>query len=88
MADFSSIRGLAFDLDGTLVDSAPGLAAAIDMALAEMGLRRPVRPVLAPGLVTVPMCWSSVRCAGQRWKPRRSDVCKCVNVSTISMGKP
>ncbi|WMT14472.1 phosphoglycolate phosphatase [Serratia fonticola] len=38
MADFSSIRGLAFDLDGTLVDSAPGLAAAIDMALAEMGL--------------------------------------------------
>ncbi len=38
MADFSAIRGLAFDLDGTLVDSAPGLAAAIDMALAEMGL--------------------------------------------------
>lgn len=38
MADFSAIRGLAFDLDGTLVDSAPGLAAAIDLALAEMGL--------------------------------------------------
>ena len=38
MADFSAIRALAFDLDGTLVDSAPGLAAAIDMALAEMGL--------------------------------------------------
>ena len=38
MADFSAIRALAFDLDGTLVDSAPGLAAAIDMALAERGL--------------------------------------------------
>ncbi|EIT7184867.1 phosphoglycolate phosphatase [Serratia sp. SRS-8-S-2018] len=38
MADFGSIRALAFDLDGTLVDSAPGLAAAIDMALEEMGL--------------------------------------------------
>lgn len=38
MADFSAIRGLAFDLDGTLVDSAPGLAAAIDLTLAEMGL--------------------------------------------------
>lgn len=38
MADFSAIRGLAFDLDGTLVDSAPGLAVAIDLALAEMGL--------------------------------------------------
>ncbi|HEI8868515.1 MULTISPECIES: phosphoglycolate phosphatase [Gammaproteobacteria] len=37
MADFSAIRGLAFDLDGTLVDSAPGLAAAIDMALMELG---------------------------------------------------
>ena len=38
MADFSAVRGLAFDLDGTLVDSAPGLAAAIDLALAAMGL--------------------------------------------------
>ncbi|CAI1108987.1 phosphoglycolate phosphatase [Serratia entomophila] len=38
MADFSAIRALAFDLDGTLVDSAPGLAAGIDLALAEMGL--------------------------------------------------
>ncbi|WP_346826444.1 phosphoglycolate phosphatase [Serratia inhibens] len=38
MADFSAVRALAFDLDGTLVDSAPGLAAAIDLALAEMGL--------------------------------------------------
>jgi phosphoglycolate phosphatase len=38
MADFSAIRSLAFDLDGTLVDSLPGLAAAIDLALAKMGL--------------------------------------------------
>jgi Predicted phosphatases len=38
MADFGAIRALAFDLDGTLVDSAPGLAAAIDMALEERGL--------------------------------------------------
>ena len=29
---FEDIRGVAFDLDGTLVDSAPGLAAAVDMA--------------------------------------------------------
>jgi phosphoglycolate phosphatase len=38
MADFSHIRGLAFDLDGTLVDSAPGLTQAIDMALENAGL--------------------------------------------------
>lgn len=38
MADFSAIRGLAFDLDGMLVDSAPGLAAAIDLALTDMGV--------------------------------------------------
>ncbi|MDU6410205.1 MAG: phosphoglycolate phosphatase [Yersiniaceae bacterium] len=38
MADFSAIRALAFDLDGTLVHSAPGLAQAIDLALAEAGL--------------------------------------------------
>lgn len=38
MADLGNIRGLAFDLDGTLVDSAPGLAAAIDLALQAQGL--------------------------------------------------
>lgn len=38
MVKFEAIRGVAFDLDGTLVDSAPGLASAIDMALAHQGL--------------------------------------------------
>ena len=33
MNKFEDIRGVAFDLDGTLVDSAPGLATAVDMAL-------------------------------------------------------
>lgn len=33
MDKLQDIRGVAFDLDGTLVDSAPGLAAAVDMAL-------------------------------------------------------
>ncbi len=38
MAHFTDIRGLAFDLDGTLVDSAPGLADAIDLTLADLAL--------------------------------------------------
>lgn len=38
MAHFTDIRALAFDLDGTLVDSAPGLAAAIDHTLADLML--------------------------------------------------
>ncbi|WP_075182568.1 phosphoglycolate phosphatase [Pantoea sp. 1.19] len=38
MAPFTELRALAFDLDGTLVDSAPGLAAAVDLALAEQQL--------------------------------------------------
>lgn len=33
MALFTNIRALAFDLDGTLVDSVPGLAEAVDRAL-------------------------------------------------------
>lgn len=33
MSKMQSIRGIAFDLDGTLVDSAPGLTAAVDSAL-------------------------------------------------------
>lgn len=37
----SDIRLLAFDLDGTLVDSVPDLAAAVDAALADLGLAAP-----------------------------------------------
>lgn len=33
MSKLQAIRGVAFDLDGTLVDSAPGLTAAVDSAL-------------------------------------------------------
>ncbi|NYS31639.1 MULTISPECIES: phosphoglycolate phosphatase [unclassified Pantoea] len=38
MAHFTDIRALAFDLDGTLVDSAPGLADAIDRTLKDLRL--------------------------------------------------
>lgn len=38
MAHFTNIRALAFDLDGTLTDSAPGLAQAVDGALSELNL--------------------------------------------------
>lgn len=38
MAHFTDIRGLAFDLDGTLIDSAPGLASAVDAALNALDL--------------------------------------------------
>lgn len=38
MTDTLTARGVAFDLDGTLVDSAPGLADAVDMALRDVNL--------------------------------------------------
>ncbi|WP_035344647.1 MULTISPECIES: phosphoglycolate phosphatase [unclassified Dickeya] len=38
MPDFDAVRGIAFDLDGTLVNSAPGLAHAVDMALGALSL--------------------------------------------------
>lgn len=38
MAESMEPLGVAFDLDGTLVDSAPGLADAVDMALKAFGL--------------------------------------------------
>ena len=38
--DLSRIRAVAFDLDGTLVDTAPDIAAALGFALAGAGLRR------------------------------------------------
>ena len=33
MDKLQATRGIAFDLDGTLVDSAPGLTSAVDQAL-------------------------------------------------------
>ena len=39
MDKLHNIRGVAFDLDGTLVDSAPGLTAAVDNALYALELR-------------------------------------------------
>lgn len=38
---FEGIQAIAFDLDGTLVDSASGLAAAMDKAMKELGLPIP-----------------------------------------------
>ncbi|MFC3393972.1 phosphoglycolate phosphatase [Brenneria rubrifaciens] len=38
MSDVTPIRGLAFDLDGTLINSAPGLSAAVDLALQSQSL--------------------------------------------------
>ncbi|TCV93652.1 phosphoglycolate phosphatase [Biostraticola tofi] len=41
MANLETIRGLAFDLDGTLIDSAPGLSRAMDLTLTELGFPAP-----------------------------------------------
>ncbi|MCH1920523.1 phosphoglycolate phosphatase [Shewanella sp. A3A] len=38
MNNFSQIKGIAFDLDGTLIDSVPDLAVATQRSLAELGL--------------------------------------------------
>lgn len=38
MGHFTNIRALAFDLDGTLTDSAPGLTSAVDGALSALNL--------------------------------------------------
>lgn len=38
MDRFTDIQGVAFDLDGTLIDSAPGLASGIDLMLADLQL--------------------------------------------------
>jgi phosphoglycolate phosphatase len=40
MTGLGSIEAIAFDLDGTLVDSAPDIAAALDAALSREGLSR------------------------------------------------
>lgn len=41
MTDLSGIRAVAFDLDGTLVNSAPGLATALDGAMQAQGFPAP-----------------------------------------------
>ncbi len=38
MDHFTNIKAIAFDLDGTLIDSAPGLASGIDLMLADLKL--------------------------------------------------
>ncbi|WP_153914670.1 phosphoglycolate phosphatase [Shewanella sp. TC10] len=38
MADFTKVKAIAFDLDGTLIDSVPDLAAATQATLSELGL--------------------------------------------------
>lgn len=53
MAHFTDIRALAFDLDGTLVDSAPGTADAIDLTLADLRLPAAGVARVSTGLVTV-----------------------------------
>ncbi|WP_159566998.1 phosphoglycolate phosphatase [Budvicia diplopodorum] len=41
MTIFTGIKGLGFDLDGTLVNSLPGLASAVDATLKTLGLPQP-----------------------------------------------
>lgn len=55
MDKLQAIRGIAFDLDGTLVDSAPGLTSAVDNALYARSCRWREKNALSPGSVTAPM---------------------------------
>jgi phosphoglycolate phosphatase-like HAD superfamily hydrolase len=55
MDKLQAIRGVAFDLDGTLVDSAPGLTAAVDNALYALELPWRAKSASSPGLATAPM---------------------------------
>ncbi len=57
MNKFEDIRGVAFDLDGTLADSAPGLAAAVDMALYALELPVAGEERVITGLVTAQIFW-------------------------------
>lgn len=55
MDKLQAIRGVAFDLDGTLVDSAPGLTSAVDQALYALELPLRVKSASSRGLATAPM---------------------------------
>ena len=55
MDKLQAIRGIAFDLDGTLVDSAPGLTSAVDNALYALELPVAGEERVSPGSVTAPM---------------------------------
>lgn len=55
MDKLQAIRGIAFDLDGTLVDSAPGLTSAVDNALYAWSCRWREKNALSHGSVTAPM---------------------------------
>lgn len=55
MDKLQAIRGIAFDLDGTLVDSAPGLTAAVDNALYATELPVAGEERVVTGSATAPM---------------------------------
>lgn len=49
----TAIQAIAFDLDGTLVDSASGLADTLDHALINQQLPPAGKELVSPGLVMV-----------------------------------
>jgi len=64
----AKIRGLAFDLDGTLTDTAPGLSSALDQALRAQGFPQAGRPLIstwigngADKLVERALIWAGAR---------------------------
>jgi len=66
--DLTKIRSLAFDLDGTLTDTAPGLSSAMDQALQALGLPQAGQPRIstwigngADKLVERALIWAGAR---------------------------
>ncbi|WP_369601006.1 hypothetical protein AAIA72_14475 [Hahella sp. SMD15-11] len=53
----SPAGALLFDLDGTLVDSVPDLAQALDTALGRLGLPRQANPAPGNGWAMVRQSW-------------------------------